>query len=142
MSYKINFTDTTTPNDPNKQFLTVEDLSLNTETSLVFVGKNYPGYAKFIGENFLHLLENFASEFEPSNPVIGQLWYDTSTSQLKVRNNGTTWSEASGIKRDLIAPSIATPGDLWVNPATQQLYLFNASNYNKAAPNTPAESPN
>lgn len=129
MSYKINFTDTTTPNDPNKLSLTVEDLSLNTETSLVFVGKNYPGYAKFIGENFLHLLENFASEVKPANPVTGQLWYDTSTSQLKVNVNGNPngWAEASGIKRDLIAPSIATPGDLWVNPATQQLYLFNAS---------------
>ena len=33
---------------------------INQETSLGFVGKNYTGYAKTFGENFLHLLENFA----------------------------------------------------------------------------------
>ena len=123
MGYKINFTNT------NKQSITVDDLSLNnTDTSLVFVGKNYPGYAQFIGENFLHLLENFASSSEPANPIEGQLWYDTSSSQLKVRDSGARWIEASGIKKSELAPSIANPGDLWVNSTTQQLYLFNASN--------------
>ena len=53
MSYQVKFTETTNPAKPS---LTVADQSLNSETSLVFVGKNYAGYAPVVAENFLHLL--------------------------------------------------------------------------------------
>jgi hypothetical protein len=72
MSYNINHTDLVAYG-----FKTVDDQTLNTETSLTFVGKNYTGYSKYIAENFLHLLENFASSSMPTNPTVGQLWYDT-----------------------------------------------------------------
>jgi microcystin-dependent protein len=124
MSYKINFTDTIS----NPTGITVEDQSLNTaDTDLVFVGKNFPGYSQYIGENFLHLLENFAKTTPPTNPVKGQLWYDTTLSkpQLKVFD-GTTWTEAGNIKKSLVQPSVSNSvaGDLWVDTTSQQLYLF------------------
>lgn len=110
MSYKINFTDTIA----NPSGITVEDQSLNnTDTDLVFVGKNFPGYSQYIGENFLHLLENFAKNTPPQNPVKGQLWYDTGTlvnparPQLKVYD-GTTWTEAGNIKKSLVQPPFLT----------------------------------
>ena len=81
MSYQVKFTDTT------KTPLTVEDQTINSEKSLKFVGKNYAGYSQTIAENFLHLLENFAKSTAPSNPVTGQLWFNTTTgseNQLKV----------------------------------------------------------
>lgn len=128
MSYKINFTDTIA----NPSGITVEDQSLNnTDTDLVFVGKNFPGYSQYIGENFLHLLENFAKNTPPGNPVKGQLWYDVGNlvspakPQLKVFD-GTNWTEAGNIKKSLVQPAISNSiaGDLWVDITSQQLYLF------------------
>jgi hypothetical protein len=40
MTYQVTFTDATNTAKPN---ITVEDQSLNTQTSLTFVGKNYAG---------------------------------------------------------------------------------------------------
>ena len=66
MPYQVNHTDTTNPAKPS---YTVADQSLNTETDVTFVGKNYAGYGPIIAENFLHLLENFANSTAPTNPV-------------------------------------------------------------------------
>lgn len=133
MSYKIDFTDI--PRNPLG--ITVDDQSLNTERSIQFVGKNYTGYAKVISESFLHLLENFASSIEPQNPVTGQLWYDTddptadpAQPQLKVYD-GTTWQPAGSVKRKSSQPTASESiiGDLWVDTANQQLYLWSGSSW-------------
>ena len=133
MSYNINYTDTVA----NPTGITVEDQSLNnTDTDLVFVGKNFPGYAQFIGENFLHLLENFANNSAPSNPVLGQLWYDKgelvspAKPQLRVWN-GTSWTEAGNVKKAIVQPqeSNSIAGDLWVDSTNQQLYLFTGTEW-------------
>jgi len=62
MSYQVKFTET---NNPAKQTITVEDQTLNQETAVTFVGKNFPGYGSYIAENFLHLMENFANNTAP-----------------------------------------------------------------------------
>ena len=125
MSYQVNFTDTT------KTPITVDDQTLNSEKSVQFVGKNYAGYSQVIAENFLHLLENFARATPPSNPVAGQLWYDTRVginNQLKIWDS-TAWVAAGSVKKDTATPTTSVIGDLWVNTTTQQLYLFNGSSW-------------
>jgi microcystin-dependent protein len=131
MSYNIDHSDA-----PNYGSITVSDQTLNTETSLTFVGKNYTGYSQYIAENFLHLLENFAKATPPLNPQVGQLWYDTgilsnpSQPQLKVWD-GTNWIAAGNVKKAISAPlaNTATIGDLWVDTANQQLSLWSGSNW-------------
>jgi microcystin-dependent protein len=129
MAYQVTFTDATNPAKPS---ITVEDQALNTQTSLTFVGKNYAGYAPEIAKSFLHLLENFAKNTPPANPVEGQLWYDNSTgvSLLKVFD-GTIWTAAGSIKKAGTVPAAANsnPGDLWVDTTTAQLYVFSGSNW-------------
>jgi microcystin-dependent protein len=127
MSYKVQHTETTNPSKPP---IIVEDQSLNTDTSVTFVGKNYPGYSRVIGENFLHLLENFAKNTAPANAVEGQLWYDNSpdVNLLKVYD-GTQWTAAGSVKKATTAPSTGIVGDLWVNTNTQQLYVYSGSNW-------------
>ena len=132
MTYIVNFTEST---NPAKAPVTVEDQSLNTQTNLTFPGKNYSGYAPVLAENFLYLLENFASGTAPDRPVQGQLWFDNNTSvnQLKVNVDGTTngWVIAGGVKKAPIIPpaAVSIQGDLWVDTINQQLYLYSGSNW-------------
>jgi microcystin-dependent protein len=127
MPYQVKFTEVTNPAKPS---LTVADQSLNQETSLVFPGKNYAGYAPVVAENFLHLLENFAKNTAPSNPVQGQLWYDNSAgvNLLKVYD-GTTWTPAGTVKKSATEPTNSNPGDLWVDTNNQQLFVYSGSNW-------------
>jgi hypothetical protein len=71
-------------------FATVTDGTINTDSSLTVIGRNYAGYGEFLGENFIQLLENGANAVEPSAPLTGQMWFDSAVGQLKVRN-GTSW---------------------------------------------------
>jgi microcystin-dependent protein len=135
MTYKVEYTES---NNPAKPPIVVQDQSLNTQTSLTFVGQNYSGYAPIVAKDFLHLLENFASPnppgTDPNNPmgppVQGQLWYDTNSSTLKVWD-GTTWNTAGSLKKAGSAPEVASSiqGDLWVDTANSQLYLFSGSSW-------------
>lgn len=134
MSYEIDRTDRI-----NYGSITVEDQTINQETSLGFVGKNYTGYSAVLAENFLHLLENFAAATPPENPIIGQLWYDTdsdnnpSQPQLKVNVDGGTgansWQPAGNVIKKVIRPTTAVIGDIWVDTANQQLYIWSGSNW-------------
>jgi hypothetical protein len=85
MSYTVNL---------NNKTLTVEYGTLNTETSLELVGKDYFGYGEAIAQNFATLLENSAVKDDatgPENPVAGQLWYKKTAGRLEVYD-GTNWS--------------------------------------------------
>ncbi len=125
MAYQVRFTDTT------KTPITVQDQTLNTEKSVAFVGKNYAGYSQAIAENFLHLLENFAKSSAPTNPITGQLWYDTTVganNQLKLYD-GTGWVAAGNVKKATTQPTTSVVGDLWVDTDNQQLYLYNGTSW-------------
>jgi microcystin-dependent protein/carbonic anhydrase/acetyltransferase-like protein (isoleucine patch superfamily) len=128
MPYEIPFTDRI-----NKGTIVVEDREINdSATSISFLGRQATGYGQSIGENFLHMLENFASNQPPSNPVEGQTWYDTNpgSEQLKVYD-GTNWVAAGGIKKGPVEPDLglSLTGDLWVDTANQQLYLNNGASW-------------
>tara|TARA_B110000503_G_scaffold143737_1_gene247820 strand:- start:1866 stop:3959 length:2094 start_codon:yes stop_codon:yes gene_type:complete len=120
MAYTINRTDVA-----NNGTITIEDSTINTQTSLKLPGRNTTAYGAVIAENFLHLLENFAATTEPSNPIEGQLWYDNTLGVESIKvYNGTNWVPGSGISKSINAPAIAQTGDLWVDTDNQQLYLF------------------
>lgn len=125
MAYTIQFTDSS-----NKDPIIVEDGTINNETSLGFPGKNSIGFGQVIAEDFLHLLENFASPTEPSRPVEGQLWYNNDTNQLLIYDS-TNWVPSGGLRKSINQPdpSEALEGDLWVDTDNQQLYLFSGSTW-------------
>lgn len=127
MSYKVKFT-----NYINKGEITVNDSTVNSETNLTFPGRNYKGYAVSIAENFLHLLENFASTTAPDKPIEGQIWYDANedVAELKVYD-GTAWKSAGSVKKGESEPDVANSltGDLWVDTDNQQLFLYTGTSW-------------
>lgn len=125
MPYTVNFTDR-----ENKTPITVFDNTSSTDTSLTFPGRNVTGYGQIIAENFLALLENFASANEPVNPTEGQLWYDSSNGVLNIWDN-TAWKAASGIQRGPSEPNVpdSKVGELWVDTTNQQLRIFTGNRW-------------
>jgi hypothetical protein len=131
MPYIVNFTD-----KENKVPITVYDNTSNTDTSLKFPGRNVTGYGQIIAENFLAVLENFAGATAPTNPIEGQLWYDSSAGVLQLWDN-TQWKAASNIQKSTSEPSVETSrvGELWVDTTNQQLYVFSGSSWILIGPN-------
>ena len=126
MAYKVFFTDSTLHPEP----LDVPDNFPNTSTSISIPGRNQTGYGKIIAENFIHLLENFASGSAPetSKSVIGQLWFNSDENKLYVYD-GIEYKTTSNISTGVNEPTGASLGDLWVNSSTQQLYLWSGTNW-------------
>jgi len=135
MPYTVNKTNAT--ESPNQY--TVQDSVVNTQTDISFVGKGYAGYGEVIAENFLHLLENFSSTTEPTKPIKGQLWFDSSTSKLNVFT-GSSFQPVGGANYTTTSPAGLKAGDLWVNATTQQLYYNNGAEDVLVGPPTSTDS--
>jgi len=131
MPYTVNFTDKN-----NKTPITVFDNTSNTDTSLIFPGRNVTGYGQIIAENFLALLENFSSTDEPINPIEGQLWYNSTEGILNIWDN-TSWKAASGIQKGTSEPSVSQSkvGELWVDTTNQQLRIYTGTRWILVGPN-------
>lgn len=131
MAYTINYSDS------NKGTISIEDSTINQQTSLDLPGRNTTSYGSVIAESFLHILENFANTSAPRNPVQGQLWYDNSVGvdTLKLYD-GTSWVSAGGLKKGNTAPDVSTAlqGDLWSDLDNNQLYIFTGSGWTLVGP--------
>ena len=122
MAYTINLTDGTV-------FATITDGTINTNSSLTLVGKNYAGYGEFLDENFIQMLENFSSTSSGGNPtvaqlsspLVGQLWWDKTNTLLKVYSGGGGWKTISSATSSSSQPSPSVVGDLWYSTTNQQL---------------------
>jgi hypothetical protein len=112
---------------------TVPDASLDSTTSLQFVGRNYSGYGQIVNENFVKLLENFSKNTPPANSIIGQLWYDTTLGRINVNYNGSNFKSLANIyvADQTNLPSIANTqeGDFWWDTTTGQLKAKHGSSY-------------
>jgi hypothetical protein len=104
-------------------------------TSLNLVGRNFPGYGLFVNENFIKLLENFSSTTAPTNPLVGQLWWDSTSRHLNVWQ-GTNWKVISSSMTGTVAPANPVTGDFWWNTTATQLSVYNGSQWIGVGPAT------
>ena len=121
MAYTINLTDGTI-------LATVADGTINTDTSITIVGKNYAGYGEFLNENMVKLLESGANSSQPTAPLTGQLWFDKSAGLLKVYN-GSVFKNLGSATSSASTPSSAVTGDLWFDTTNSQLKVYNGSTF-------------
>jgi hypothetical protein len=131
MAYTINRFDGTT-------LTTVEDGTIDTNTDIKLVGRNYAGYGEIQNENFVFLLENFANPNPPPKPVSGQIWFDASNDKLKFYD-GTQFKTTGGAEISDSAPTGLTEGDFWWDSANEQLYAYNGTDFILVGPQDAGE---
>jgi len=126
MSYKINKTD-------GELLVELADGNIdNTSTDITLIGRNYKGFGELFNENFVKMLENFASTAAPGAPLVGQLWYDTSDGRLKLYD-GTTFRSAAGTIVSNTQPEMVQ-GDIWIDNQNNQLYFFDGTDVQLVGP--------
>jgi len=85
MSYIIN-------NSRGNVVAIIADGTVNTTaTDLALVGRALTDYGTYENENYVYLLENFANSTAPLQPVLGQLWYNSSTDVISAYNTANAW---------------------------------------------------
>jgi len=114
----------------NGDFLVnIDDQTINTTaTDLRLVGRNYAGYGEIQNENFVHLLENFASSTAPPRSLTGQIWYDSSTKKLKFFD-GAKYKTTSGAEVSETPPPGLSSGEFWFDSVEEQLYTWSGTEY-------------
>jgi len=121
---------------------TYDDVS----TSLKLPGKGVLNWGEAYVNNFVHLLENFASSVEPINPQVGQLWYNTGTAVLSVYTIAQEWevinkdtdieekfdalvAELKQSNASSIPPVDAQPGQTWFDTNINVLKVYNGTDW-------------
>ena len=126
MAYTINKTDGTV-------VATITDGTSDTSTSLTLFGKSFSGFGEGLNENLVKLLENSASTSAPTAPLKGELWFDTSTNQIKVYD-GSSFKPTGGAKAQASEPTSASAGDLWLDTDDDQVYAYTGSAFQLIGP--------
>lgn len=101
-------------------------------TDLTLVGKSTQNYGLEFNQNFVRLLENFASTTEPKSPIKGQIWYDTGEEKIKIFN-GFSFKEPNRPQVSSSEP-VLVPGDLWIDNLRRQLYFRDGQGTKLAGP--------
>lgn len=131
MSYSLTLT--------NGTALITLNSGINTSaTSISLIGPNAPSYGLSINENYIKMLENFSNSTAPSNPLTGQLWFDSSTGNVVLKNyNGVTWKPLSSSINSSSAPANPQTGDYWWNTGTSTLSVYSSTGWITIGPSNP-----
>ena len=122
MAYTINKSDGTVA-------ATVSDGTLNTETSIQLIGRNYEGYGEAFNENLVKLMENFSNATNPLNAIEGQLWFDATNDALTVYD-GSNFDVPNPSRRSVSAPtSSLNKGVLWFDTGNNDLFVYNGTSF-------------
>jgi hypothetical protein len=129
--------------------IALADGTINTSLDVTLVGKNYAGYGLPQNENFVHLLENFSNDTPPTSPISGEVWFDSTTTNLKLNvNDGSGWKTVANMN---VGPTpngtnptsgeggtfVAAPltiGDMWWDTINNQLNVSNGPGFTLVGP--------
>lgn len=129
------------------EFLNVANKSYDdVSTSLKLPGKGVLNWGEAYVNNFVHLLENFASSVEPRNPQVGQIWYNTGSAVLSVYTIAQEWEvinkdtdieekfdalvlELKQSNASSVPPTDPQAGQTWFDTNVNVLKVFNGTDW-------------
>lgn len=128
MAYLIN-------NYDGSPLVNVQDRTLNiTATSIKLPGRDYRPYGETMVENLVYMLQNFAQGVPPQNPIMGQIWFDTSLKQIKAYDSATlNWIPVGTPQSGNSFPAQGTSGQIFYHTAKRQIFVWDPN----AVPPTP-----
>lgn len=123
MAYIVNKTN-------NDIVATVPDGGIDsTSTTITILGKGFNNYGELVAENFVHIMEHFASTTPPSSALRGQLWFDTTSNSIKMNISDTLgspqWVESGKAIVSGTPPGIGSfsEGSFWYEPTNEVLSI-------------------
>jgi hypothetical protein len=108
---------------------TIVDGTIDQTTDLSLIGRNYSGFGQLFNQDLAYLLQNFSNTTPPSRPIVGQLWFDNTIGENRLKvysSNG--WKSVAGTVVSPTTPLTLTAGDTWYDNNEQQLYVFDGLN--------------
>lgn len=146
------------------EFLNIENKTYDdVSTSLRLPGKGVLNWGEAYINNFVHLLENFASSYEPIGPQVGQIWYNTGTGDLLVYTTSKIWEvinkdnnieakfdelikQLNRSSAGIVAPQNAQQGQTWFDTSNNVLKVYNGDvwvsfGFNSSASYVPPATP-
>ena len=107
----------------------------SSHASIQFVGRGYKGWGPVIEQDILWVMQNFAGEFAPGNPSMGQLWYDNNEGVHIIKVwTGSEWVASGGVIRQPNTPGAANPGAFWYDNTNMQLHTYNGTSWDLVGP--------
>ena len=94
-----------------------------TSTSLALVGRNVTNHGQYFAQNTFSQLCNFASPVQPTSPLVGQLWFDSTTGLLNYLTGNTV--------NDIVWQQIAS--QTWANSTFATISQLNALSAKEAS---------
>lgn len=88
MAYDVTKTDGT-------RLTIVADRTVDTTTPIKLLGKNYSAYGEIMAENLVQMLEHFSNPVAPTNPIVGQFWWNSNSRVVSVYD-GVKWNPIGG----------------------------------------------
>lgn len=133
MTFYINYTN-------GANLAAISDGTINTSaTSITLIGKNFPTYGQLLNQNLVSMLENFANTISPNNPLVGQIWYNSSNTSLQFYRSGATsnfWQYIPNITYSASTPESPQQNDIWWDSTNQQLKYYDQMNWITIGPQT------
>lgn len=99
-----------------------------SHAGIALIGKQVANYGEIQNENYVRITENFSNSTAPANPVTGQLWWNSATSNMQVFD-GIAWRSSFGITTGSTAPATPKLGDQWWDSTRHQYYLYDGADW-------------
>lgn len=128
MSYTIN-------NTNGNLLLTIADGTSANIAGLTLVGQFFVNYGEILQENLVKVVENFARPLAPTNPLPGQLWYNTAENQLKLFTSNTVSVGIATSTTSSTQPTDPSIGSYWFDSQADQLKIYDGAGWLVIGPN-------